>query len=134
MPIEQGRLLLLEGRVRRRLRQKLPARGAFAAAERLFADAGAKGLAAQARAEAARVGVRAPTATDLTVTERQVATAAARGLTNRQIAEIVFLSSKSVDGVLARVYGKLGIHSRAELGARLAGESMRAPDRADEDS
>jgi len=44
----------------------------------------------------------------------KVALLATDGMTNRQIAGRVFLSPKSVDGVMARVYEKLGVHTRAE--------------------
>ena len=47
---------------------------------------------------------------------------AAAGLTNRQVAEQSFLSPKTVEANLARVYRKLGITSRAELGAHMANE------------
>jgi DNA-binding NarL/FixJ family response regulator len=45
---------------------------------------------------------------------------AATGLTNREIAKVAFMSEKTVEAHVARVYGKLGIRSRAELGARMA--------------
>ena len=48
---------------------------------------------------------------------------AAQGLTNRRIAERSFLTPKSVEGILARAYEKIGIHSRAELGAWAAREA-----------
>ena len=41
-------------------------------------------------------------------------------MTNRQVADAAFVSPKTVEANLARVYQKLGIHSRAELGARVA--------------
>ena len=41
-------------------------------------------------------------------------------LTNREIADRAFLSPKTVEANLTRVYRKLGIRSRAELGVRLA--------------
>jgi hypothetical protein len=44
------------------------------------------------------------------------------GLSSRQIADRAFLAPKTVGNVLGRVYEKLGIHSRAELGALMAGE------------
>ena len=56
---------------------------------------------------------------DLTETERRVAELAAAGLSDRQIAERAFLAPKTVGNVLGRVYAKLGIHTRAELGARM---------------
>ena len=43
----------------------------------------------------------------------------AAGLTNREVAKAAFVSPKTVEANLARVYRKLGIHSRAELGTRM---------------
>ncbi|HXF97701.1 MAG TPA: helix-turn-helix transcriptional regulator, partial [Gaiellaceae bacterium] len=57
---------------------------------------------------------------ELSPTEERVAALAASGLTNRQIGERLFLSPKTVEANLARAYRKLGIRSRAELGARMA--------------
>jgi DNA-binding NarL/FixJ family response regulator len=80
--------------------------------------------AEQARAELGRVGLRrAPD--ELTPTERRVAELAATGLTNREVASAAFMSPKTVEANLARVYRKLGIASRAELGARMADERRR---------
>jgi DNA-binding CsgD family transcriptional regulator len=58
----------------------------------------------------------------LTPTERRVAELAASGLTNRQLAEALFVTVKTVETHLARAYQKLGTRSRAEL-TRLIGES-----------
>jgi DNA-binding CsgD family transcriptional regulator len=71
-----------------------------------------------------RVGLRrAPD--ELTATERRVAELAASGMTNREIASAAFMSPKTVEGNLAKVYRKLGIASRAELGAHMAEQSRR---------
>ncbi len=51
---------------------------------------------------------------------------AAAGLTTRQVAEAAFMSPKSVEGVLTRVYRKLGVRSRAELGAWRAKRRQKA--------
>jgi DNA-binding CsgD family transcriptional regulator len=56
----------------------------------------------------------------LTVREREVAMLAARDLTSRQIASRLGLSIRTVDNHLGRVYAKLGVSSRAELGAVVA--------------
>jgi DNA-binding NarL/FixJ family response regulator len=56
---------------------------------------------------------------ELTSTEQKVAELAASGLRNREIASQMFLSEKTVEANLSRVYGKLDIRSRAELGRRL---------------
>ena len=57
------------------------------------------------------------------MSERRVAELAATGLTNREVALAAFMSPKTVEANLSRVYRKLGITSRAELGARMAAES-----------
>lgn len=62
---------------------------------------------------------------ELTPTEQRVAGLAASGLTNREVAAELFLSPKTVEAYLARIYRKLDIRSRAELG-RHAGP-MRSP-------
>ena len=56
---------------------------------------------------------------ELTETERRVAELAASGMTNREVAQAAFVSPKTVEANLARVYRKLGIRSRAELGAAM---------------
>ena len=130
MPLERGRTLLAEGRLRRRLREKRAARAAFDAATVIFERIGARRWASIAREESARTGLRPTTSFELTETERRVAELAARGRTNREVGQALFLSPKSVDGVLIRVYQKLEIHSRAELGARLgrSSEGGASPD------
>jgi DNA-binding CsgD family transcriptional regulator len=60
-------------------------------------------------------GVRA-----FTPSERQVAQLAADGLTNRKIAEHLFLSEKTVEAHLSRAYRKLGVRSRTQLAVRMA--------------
>ena len=55
----------------------------------------------------------------LTETERRVAELAAQGLRNQEIADAVFISPKTVEAVLGRVYRKLGIRSRAEIARAL---------------
>jgi DNA-binding NarL/FixJ family response regulator len=55
----------------------------------------------------------------LTNREREVAELAAAGLASKVIAERLFLSTRTVDNHLARIYAKLGVASRAELPAAL---------------
>ncbi|MGV0798413.1 helix-turn-helix transcriptional regulator, partial [Mycolicibacterium elephantis] len=52
----------------------------------------------------------------LTPSERRVAELAASGLTTREVATALFISPKTVEATLARIYRKLGINTRAELG------------------
>jgi DNA-binding NarL/FixJ family response regulator len=63
--------------------------------------------------------VRPSAPTELTETERLVAQLAASGLSNKEVAVRTFLAVKTVEANLARAYRKLGIRSRAELGARM---------------
>ncbi|UJA19913.1 AAA family ATPase [Thermoleophilia bacterium SCSIO 60948] len=58
----------------------------------------------------------------LTASERRVADAAAAGHTNREIAEALFVTPKTVENHLGRVYSKLGITSRAELAPALTSD------------
>ena len=55
----------------------------------------------------------------LTRREREIATLAAGGLSSKEIAARLFLSSRTVDNHLQSVYGKLGIGGRAELAATI---------------
>lgn len=52
--------------------------------------------------------------------ERQVALLAAQEMSSKDIAERLFLSARTVDNHLQRVYNKLGVAGRGELAARLA--------------
>ncbi len=70
--------------------------------------------------------VRATGPTSLTDSQREVATLAAEGLTNRQIAERLFVTIKTVETHLMAVYRKLGIRSRDELGTALGSADVRS--------
>ena len=119
MPVERARTLLVLGQVLRRRKQRREARAAFEEALAVFEQVGASSWAARARGELARVPVRRAPA-ELTPTEERIAGLAATGLTNRLIAEQIFVSPKTVEANLARVYRKLAIRSRAELGRAMA--------------
>jgi DNA-binding CsgD family transcriptional regulator len=128
IPFELARTLLVKGQVHRRRKEKRLARDTLEAALRSFEEIGAPMWAVRARSELARIGLRPGAPTELTDTERRVAELAARGMTNRQVAQAAFVSPKTVDNVLGRVYRKLGIASRAELGARMAASAAPAQD------
>jgi DNA-binding CsgD family transcriptional regulator len=123
VPLDRARCLLVAGRVLRRVRRKREARAALSAAAAEFTALGAAAFAERAAEESVRVGGRPAAPLDLTATEEQVARLAAQGRTNRAIADALFISPKTVEANLARVYRKLGITTRAELGARMAGRA-----------
>ena len=85
---------------------------------------GAASLAQRARRERDRVGGRSPAqpvrSTSLTPTETSVAELAASGMTTRQIAESLYISTKTVEANLTRVYRKLGLTNRAQLANHMA--------------
>lgn len=124
LPFELGRGLLVRGRLQRRAKQKRAAADTLGDALAIFERLGAPAWEAQTRAELDRVGLRR-SPDELTATERRVAELAAEGLTNREVASKAFMSPKTVQANLTRVYRKLGIRSRAELGARMAEERRR---------
>ena len=114
VPYERARTLLVQGQVLRRLKRKREARAALDKAAAVFTQLGADGWVARTEAERQRVASRrAPEG--LTPSELRVAKLAADGLTNPEIAAQVFVSRKTVEATLARIYRKLAISSRGQL-------------------
>jgi DNA-binding CsgD family transcriptional regulator len=121
-PLEHVRTLLIGVRVLRRANQRKRALELASEAARIARSIGAAPWAARAEAEAARLGLEHGDGDRLTPSERRMAELAAGGSTNREIAERLLVSPKTVEATLARAYAKLGIRSRAQLHARLAEE------------
>jgi DNA-binding NarL/FixJ family response regulator len=119
IPLDLARTRLAYGSALRRSRQKAAAREALEAAYDGFDELGARAWAARAQAELGRVGGRPPSSGALTPTERRVAELVAQGLQTKQVAGRLFVSPKTVEGHLTRIYGKLGVGSRTELARRL---------------
>jgi DNA-binding CsgD family transcriptional regulator len=126
MPFEHARTLLVAGQVQRRLKRKRAAKEHLQRAVQILSSLPAPLWEQQARDDLARVGLRPPSPEDLSATEEAVAGLAATGRTNRQIAEELFISPKTVEANLARAYRKLEITSRVQLGAALAGRGAEA--------
>jgi DNA-binding CsgD family transcriptional regulator len=120
MPFERARTQLLLGQLQRRSRRKDAAASTLGEALRTFEELGTPLWAARARAELTRVKVAPSGPVQLTPSELRVAELAATGMTNREVAAALFISPKTVEANLARVYRKLAIRSRAELGRRMA--------------
>jgi DNA-binding NarL/FixJ family response regulator len=122
MPFERARTQLILGQLQRRQRHREASTTALREALETFEHLGSPLWADRARAELARTDVSSARAGELTVSERRVAELAASGMTNREVASVLFISPKTVEANLVRIYRKLGIHSRAELG-RVMGKS-----------
>ena len=115
---EEARTLLTRGRVLRRARRRQLARESLSEAVALFDELGARLWAQRARRELARTGGRRVRGDELTPSEAQIARLAASGRTNREIAQALFVSPKTIEAALSRVYRKLDVRSRSELAAR----------------
>jgi DNA-binding CsgD family transcriptional regulator len=116
MPLELGMTLMALGVIRRRAKQKKPARDVFESAVEIFQGLGARLWVERAREELGRIGGRRGAGDELTGSERRVAKLAAAGRTNREIADTLFMSVRTVEGHLSHIYRKLGIRGRTELG------------------
>jgi DNA-binding CsgD family transcriptional regulator len=126
-PFERGRTLLVRGTLQRRSRKKRPARESLTQALAVFDELGAALWSERARAELRRIGGRAPaTPGVLTPTEERVAALVAAGGTYREVADALFISPKTVQWNLSKIYRKLGVRSRAELAAKLAADQTPA--------
>ena len=86
----------------------------------MFQAAGAAAWAAIATGELHRARGKRGSRDQLTPTERRIAELAGSGQRNSEIAAQLFLSHKTVEANLSRVYSKLGVRSRAELAHHLA--------------
>jgi DNA-binding CsgD family transcriptional regulator len=126
MPFELARTRLVQGVALRRAGSRRRASEALVAAAEGFEALGCGPWAERARDELARVGLRPRDDGGLSPSEQRIARLAADGLTNRVIADRLVISPKTVEATLARVYLKLGIGSRAELGAHMAGLATSA--------
>jgi DNA-binding CsgD family transcriptional regulator len=128
-PLERARTLLALGATQRRAKLTGAAgetlRGALLAFETLDAPLWAQ----QAREELTRVGRRVRARGDLTGTEARVAELVAAGRRNREVAAALFLTVRTVEAILTRVYRKLDVRSRAELAHLYAARDDVSPSR-----
>lgn len=128
-----ARTALLYGERLRRLGRRVAARtqlrDALATFERLGAGAWARRAESELRASGETLRRRDPAAAErLTPQELQIALVVASGATNREAGAALFLSPKTIEVHLGRVYRKLGIRSRTELARLVAGnETVLAP-------
>jgi DNA-binding CsgD family transcriptional regulator len=116
---ERTRTLLCLGAAQRRARHKRAARETLEAARELFERLGAALWSERVGAELERIGGRGPASEALTPSERRIVELVAEGGSNKQIATTLFVTPKTVETHLSRIYAKLGVHSRTQLLSRL---------------
>jgi DNA-binding CsgD family transcriptional regulator len=119
-PLEHARTLLAAGAIERRAKRKAEAREALEQARTIFEQLGARLWCERARLELERTGVHRTASGELSAAERRVADLAASGATNKEIAATLFMSVKTVEAHLSRIYRKLDLRSRTELASHLS--------------
>jgi DNA-binding NarL/FixJ family response regulator len=126
--LEKARALADLGAMLRRRNRRTDARKLLREALDIAHRAGARRLADQAETELRATGARPRrvvlTGLDsLTASERRIAELASQGLTNREIAQTLFVTARTVEGHLTSTFRKLQLDSRNELGSALAGDT-----------
>lgn len=119
MPFEHARTMLVHGQILRRRGRRRDAAESLERARASFDELGSPLWAGKARAELARVPSRRGSGDELTATEARVAELVAQGKTNEEVAQELFVTKKTVEANLTRIYRKLGVRSRFELATRL---------------
>ena len=122
--LEHARTVVELGAATRRAGRRAEARELLGHGMELAHACGAGALAARAREELLATGARPRRivrtgAAALTASERRVAAMAAEGMTNREIAQALFVTMRTVEVHLTHAYQKLGISSREKLPAAL---------------
>ena len=126
--LEHARALVDYGAALRRAKRRSDSREPLTAGLALAHECGAHALVERASTELAALGARPRKllltgAESLTASERRVAEMAAAGMTNKQIAQGLFVTLKTVEAQLSSSYRKLDISSRSDLTAALAGRA-----------
>ena len=118
---EVARTLLELGTLQRRAKQKNAAKQTLERALSMFEPMGAQMWVDRARDELSRIGLRRPTVSDgLTPAQTRVAELVVDGLSNREIASTLYMSPRSVEAHLTKIYREYGVRSRAQLVAALS--------------
>jgi len=119
-PFQHAKTLLMLGGVERRARRKRAARETLRRALETFDFLGARLWAEKTRSELRQISGRPARSGNLTATEQRVADLVAGGRSNAEVAHELFMSPKTVEWNLSKIYKKLHVRSRTELAGKLA--------------
>ena len=108
----------------RRSGHRSDARRELVAAREVFVRLGTPLQARQASTELARIGGRTATG-ELTNVEQRITALVGAGQTNREVSATLFMSVRTVESHLGRIYRKLGVRSRTELSRHVAADPQR---------
>jgi DNA-binding CsgD family transcriptional regulator len=129
VPFELARTELLYGAALRRGRRRGEAQQQLSRALERFEILGARLWFEKTLRELARArGKRGAETNELTTTERRVAELVAAGSSNKEVAARLFMSVRTVEANLSKVYRKLGVESRSELAGRIGGDDAKSPE------
>ncbi|WP_332330062.1 LuxR family transcriptional regulator [Streptomyces sp. WMMC1477] len=139
-PLEEAQCLLLVSRLERRRRRRAAAQRAAEEARELLAACAAgpwteeaEGAVRRCETGGGRGTAAAPPSgaagglAGLTEAETRIAVLVGAGASNREVAARLFLSAKTVEGTLTRIYRKLGVRSRTQLCSLVSGRPHAAP-------
>jgi DNA-binding CsgD family transcriptional regulator len=122
VPLELGRTLLEMGALQRRAKRKTAAKRTLEDAVAILEPLEARLWIDRARDELGRIGLRRAAVSDgLTPAQTRVAELVAAGLTNQEIAGTLYMSTRTVESHLTKIYREYGVRSRSQLVGALAG-------------
>ena len=126
LPLELGRTLLERGSLERRAKRKSAAKRTLEQALAILEPLEANMWVARARDELGRIGLRRAVLSDeLTQAQMQVAESVAAGMSNREIAGTLHMSTRTVEAHLTKIYRHYGVRSRSQLASSLSQGSIQ---------
>ena len=127
LPLDLGRTLLEKGTLERRAKRKSAAKRSLEQALEILEPLQASLWVDRARDELGRVGLRRPTVSvGLTPAQTRVAELVVSGMSNREVADTLYMSLRTVEAHLTKVYRERGVRSRAQLIATMSADQSHA--------